>query len=597
MSKPNKKSLCFNDNNTKSNYINIHNSNPINSKNMLFMPDDSIKINTCNTNKINHILKHNTTKTYNSNSNSLSNSNINLNNYNNSNNIQNNLISINHDTRTSRLKKRFFLARKEDMGKTIKNLIKESFENSSKYFEEIPNVIIGRVPKGPIEDKENNSYIMRSIVGGNDVIRELKKSKRKNFNYKLKPTSNNNVANNVNYNTNNSIRNNKRYNSIISNKQNLLDKSINSISSNYSSSKNNLKYSNISRLNNNTMFVGHMFNNNSSSLNTNRGNFTFEYIDNNRINEIENKYKYIAETNKKLENSLDKTNLQKANLVNNMAFNYLLSDNNKNHIYRSNNKRNSIESVNKTSLLNNNLTTFSSDDKLPKLENSNVFNNIDNKKRNLLNNAIYNNNNNNNKCNLSTIDKYNEKLYKYLDKESKIIANKEEIYNLPIDMRKDIILQEKTIIKHDINKKYLINLEKSLESITKKNKKELLHNAGESYLVKKELINLIESKIPIEEKRGIFNWIISLRKPKNFTGKRTAFINYGSEINPIWQHLRDVYPLNFEKISNPNQRLNENEINSIYNNFKNNKEEIKEMKGIESYKVNLFINIHIFIFE
>lgn len=53
------------------------------------------------------------------------------------------------------------------------SLIKDSFINSSNYFIQTPNVIIGKALKGPVEDKNMRNVKGYSIVGGNRIYNEV----------------------------------------------------------------------------------------------------------------------------------------------------------------------------------------------------------------------------------------------------------------------------------------------------------------------------------------------------------------------------------------------------------------------------------------
>ena len=87
---------------------------------------------------------------------------------------------------------------------------------------------------------------------------------------------------------------------------------------------------------------------------------------------------------------------------------------------------------------------------------------------------------------------------------------------------------------------YLIN------KTNKKTPEELLINNIDKYRVKKELINSIDNSVPFDKKYGVYNWSVSLRRPKNFHGTRTSMINVGSTTNPFWSIVREKNPCTSE---------------------------------------------------
>ena len=129
---------------------------------------------------------------------------------------------------------------------------------------------------------------------------------------------------------------------------------------------------------------------------------------------------------------------------------------------------------------------------------------------------------------------------------------------MPEEIVKRLNFQEKTLMLLEENRKKRIKIENYLKIKTNKSSEELTLNSGNSHLMKKELISLIDAKIPTEEKNGIYNWIISLRRPKNFVGDRYAYINYGSNNNPFWNCYKDSSPSKKEKIIVPNYKIKDN---------------------------------------
>ena len=71
----------------------------------------------------------------------------------------------------------------------------------------------------------------------------------------------------------------------------------------------------------------------------------------------------------------------------------------------------------------------------------------------------------------------------------------------------------------------------------------LLLNKIDLYRFKKEVINDLENRKPLDEKYGRFKWNISLRKPDFFKGVRDSYINLkGERFNPFWSIVIERSP-------------------------------------------------------
>ena len=100
------------------------------------------------------------------------------------------------------------------------------------------------------------------------------------------------------------------------------------------------------------------------------------------------------------------------------------------------------------------------------------------------------------------------------------------------------------------NKKHLDrqtrNISKYLSRKLRKNESDLLFNGVHLYRFKKEILDENEDKDnpkKITDQSCLFKWISSLRRPKNFYGKRESFINVSSENNPLWSIVVERYPI------------------------------------------------------
>ena len=90
------------------------------------------------------------------------------------------------------------------------------------------------------------------------------------------------------------------------------------------------------------------------------------------------------------------------------------------------------------------------------------------------------------------------------------------------------------------------NISKYLSRKLKKNESDLLFNGVHLYRFKKEILDEDEDKDnpkKITDQSCLFKWISSLRRPKNFYGKRESYINVSSETNPLWSIVVERYPI------------------------------------------------------
>ena len=163
--------------------------------------------------------------------------------------------------------------------------------------------------------------------------------------------------------------------------------------------------------------------------------------------------------------------------------------------------------------------------KQTKIISKNFINSIKNK-NNILNNNV--------DKNYRLIDE-NEIETIYNDK--KIIENPNislHIEKLPNCIKKHLHRQEKSLNLSQTHLNDHFSLSNRISKILQRSKEDLLmYNYG-NYRVKKELK---ESK-SLDQKSGIFNWILSLRNDKLKNENKSAFVNIGNEINPLWQVLR-----------------------------------------------------------
>ena len=123
------------------------------------------------------------------------------------------------------------------------------------------------------------------------------------------------------------------------------------------------------------------------------------------------------------------------------------------------------------------------------------------------------------------------------------------------DLKNRLLQQEKCLIKNQQNQKINEDMIKMISSKTNKKNEDILMNKTDSFRIKKEVKNIIESKKPVEQRYGQNHWVISLRKPENFKGTRDAWINIGSKNVPHWSLIKDKSPGEIsEKIRRPDSQ-------------------------------------------
>ena len=168
-----------------------------------------------------------------------------------------------------------------------------------------------------------------------------------------------------------------------------------------------------------------------------------------------------------------------------------------------------------------------------------------------------------------------------------LVSEKKLYKEIPKVMHKYInepLTQQERSLKS--NEKYNNILKKIENNISKtlnnKNKSRKYYNDSKSYenniynssdLMKysgTEYRTIVEKKNFYEKKKNpifilnnhVQNWEMSLRRPKNFVGKRREYLNIRTDTNPYWIVLTEKNPLEDEKIVNT--YLNNNTNKGIY---------------------------------
>jgi len=124
------------------------------------------------------------------------------------------------------------------------------------------------------------------------------------------------------------------------------------------------------------------------------------------------------------------------------------------------------------------------------------------------------------------------------------------------ELKTNLFNQEKCLERADKFAKNSAAFSKFLSIKTKKNQDDILMNKTDTFRLKKELTNLIESQKPPSEKFGKNIWLLSLRRPDNLKENRFTYINVGNERNPTWAPIKESYltSISNETIRIPNSK-------------------------------------------
>jgi hypothetical protein len=142
-----------------------------------------------------------------------------------------------------------------------------------------------------------------------------------------------------------------------------------------------------------------------------------------------------------------------------------------------------------------------------------------------------------------------EKIYdKFKDLKNKNAPHYNEFMN-EIDSKnkpqvKQVLnLQEKILKKQEERQREFDNMSKIIALKTNKREDEILMNRTDGFRIKKEISNTIDlQKNKFDDGLGNNKWIVSLRRPENFSGIREAYFNSGTKDNPSWVMVKEKSP-------------------------------------------------------
>ena len=127
--------------------------------------------------------------------------------------------------------------------------------------------------------------------------------------------------------------------------------------------------------------------------------------------------------------------------------------------------------------------------------------------------------------------------------------------DVPINIKKELIVQEASLNSQNKSFIYNKNISKYLAKKSKKSEEDLLMNKTDQYRIKKEFEELILNKSPtsFENNIPISDWMMNLRRTKdnnnNIPG--TSYIYYGDVTNPFWVPVREKKNKSIDFIRNP----------------------------------------------
>lgn len=152
------------------------------------------------------------------------------------------------------------------------------------------------------------------------------------------------------------------------------------------------------------------------------------------------------------------------------------------------------------------------------------------------------NNNENEKDNFIQIQDNNSMSINNCNQNKNINENKTKKKEVPFDLSQSLFFQNNKLKERETLDNKVKNISKHLSKILKKSEKDLLLNKLEYYNFKNELLKEIELNKPVDEKYGKFKWNISLRRPNQFEGMRSSYINLTRDENPFWGIVIEKYP-------------------------------------------------------
>ena len=180
-----------------------------------------------------------------------------------------------------------------------------------------------------------------------------------------------------------------------------------------------------------------------------------------------------------------------------------------------------------------------------------------------------------------------EKTNSKIDFEKK--DKKEE--NIPKQLSLDLGIQKRHLLKKKNLDKKSHETSKYLSLKLHKNENDLLFNSVHLYRFKKEILGKEDTKEfdKVNNQSCLFKWTSSLRRPKNFYGKRESYINVGGENNPLWSIVVEKYPITKEVSVQSGYNLDNKDFKDFIrkrNNDSKSNEKIKKVEDLDEIGID-----------
>ena len=163
--------------------------------------------------------------------------------------------------------------------------------------------------------------------------------------------------------------------------------------------------------------------------------------------------------------------------------------------------------------------------------------------------------------------------------------------NIPKQLSLDLGIQKRHLLKKKNLDKKSHETSKYLSLKLHKNENDLLFNSVHLYRFKKEILGKEDTKEfdKVNNQSCLFKWTSSLRRPKNFYGKRESYINVGGENNPLWSIVVERYPITKEVSVQSGYNLDNKDFKDFIrkrNNDSKSNEKIKKVEDLDEIGID-----------
>ena len=163
--------------------------------------------------------------------------------------------------------------------------------------------------------------------------------------------------------------------------------------------------------------------------------------------------------------------------------------------------------------------------------------------------------------------------------------------NIPKQLSLDLGIQKRHLLKKKNLDKKSHETSKYLSLKLHKKENDLLFNSVHLYRFKKEILGKEETKEfdKVNNQSCLFKWTSSLRRPKNFYGKRESYINVGGENNPLWSIVVEKYPITKEVSVQSGYNLDNKDFKDFIrkrNNDSKSNEKIKKVEDLDEIGID-----------